>query len=123
MKSAPKANIGVVAPGPGHTTGPKHVPPIRSGLSAARRSTALGTSATPYDSASSVRDFSTAKIAGVTSLEETPCVHVCSTGTGGTVTVGTTGTTKSRGTTKSVAGSVVKESKGKSDADENAKCI
>lgn len=49
VKSAPKANIGVVAPGPGHTTGPKHVPTTRSGLPIARRSTALGTLTSPYD--------------------------------------------------------------------------
>lgn len=62
-------------------------------------------------------------ITGVTVLEETPKHHVKSTGTGGTVTVGTTGTTKLRGTTKSVAGSVVKETGGKLNAEVSAKCI
>lgn len=46
-------------------------------------------------------------------MEETPIIHVCYTGTGGTVIVGATGTTNLRGTTKGVAGPVVKESKGK----------
>ncbi len=43
IKSAPKSNIGVVAPGTGHTAGSKHVSTTRRGLTVARRSTTLGT--------------------------------------------------------------------------------
>lgn len=61
-------------------------------------------------------------VARDTLFESTPKEHVKSTGTGGTVTVGTTGTACLRGTTKSVASSVVSETKGKK-VEENAECI
>lgn len=47
VKAAPKANIGVVAPGPGHTTGPKHLVTTRVGLPSARPATTLPTLVTP----------------------------------------------------------------------------